>query len=131
MATEKGVVLFDGVCNLCNQSIQLIIKRDKQDYFRFAALDSDYGRAMVSRYQVATDSIVLIEKEQAYTQSDAALRIARRLSGIYPLLYAAMLIPKFIRDGIYRLIARNRYRWFGKRQSCWMPSAQLSKKFLA
>ncbi len=131
MATEKGVVLFDGVCNLCNQSIQLIIKQDKQDYFRFAALDSDYGKAMVSKYQVATDSIVLIENEQAYTQSDAALRIARRLSGIYPLLYAAMVIPKFMRDRVYRLIARNRYRWFGKRQSCWMPSAQLSKKFLA
>lgn len=131
MATVKGVILFDGVCNLCNQSVQLIIKQDKKDYFRFAALDSDYGRMMVSKYQLTTDSIVLIENEQAYTQSDAALRIARRLSGIYPLLYATMIIPKFIRDRIYRLIARNRYRWFGKRQSCWMPSAQLSKKFLA
>ncbi len=131
MATVKGVILFDGVCNLCNQSVQLIIKQDKKDYFRFAALDSDYGRMMVSKYQLTTDSIVLIENEEAYTQSDAALRIARRLSGIYPLLYATMIIPKFIRDRIYRLIARNRYRWFGKRQSCWMPSAQLSKKFLA
>ncbi|MBL7704659.1 MAG: DUF393 domain-containing protein [Taibaiella sp.] len=131
MATGKGVVLFDGVCNLCNQSVQLIIKQDKQDYFRFAALNSDYGRMMVSKYQVAADSIVLIENEQAYTQSDAALRIARRLKGLYPLLYAAIIIPKFIRDRVYRLIARNRYRWFGKRQSCWMPSAQLSKKFLA
>lgn len=131
MATEKGVILFDGVCNLCNQSIQLIIKRDKQDYFRFAALDSDYGRMLVAKYQVTADSIVLIEKEQAYTQSDAALRIARRLSGLYPLLYAAMVIPKFVRDRVYRLIARNRYRWFGKRQSCWLPSPQLSKKFLA
>lgn len=131
MATEKSVVLFDGVCNLCSQSVQLIIKQDKQDAFRFAALDSDYGRAMVAKYQVAADSIVLIENEQAYTQSDAALRIARRLSGIYPLLYAAIVIPKFIRDRVYRLIARNRYRWFGKRQSCWMPSPQLSKKFLA
>lgn len=131
MDTEKGVVLFDGVCNLCNQSIQLIIKQDKQDYFRFAALDSGYGRTMVDKYQVATDSIVLIENGQAYTRSDAALRIARRLSGVYPLLYAAMVIPKFIRDHVYRLIARNRYRWFGKRQSCWMPSPQLSKKFLA
>ncbi|RYD95177.1 MAG: DUF393 domain-containing protein [Sphingobacteriales bacterium] len=131
MDTEKGVVLFDGVCNLCNHSVQLIIKQDKQDYFRFAALDSDFGKAMSSKYHIAADSIVLIEKDQVYTQSDAALRIARHLSGIYPVLYAAMIIPKFIRDRIYRLIARNRYRWFGKRQACWMPSAQLSKKFLA
>lgn len=131
MDTGKGVILFDGVCNLCNHSVQLIIKRDKQDYFRFAALDSDYGKAMVARYHITTDSIVLIEHGQVYTQSGAALRIARRLSGIYPVLYAAMIIPKFIRDPIYRLIARNRYRWFGRRQSCWMPSAALSKKFIA
>ncbi len=131
MATAKGVVLFDGVCNLCNRSVQLIIKQDKRDYFRFAALDSDYGKCMISRYQVAADSIVLIENDHAYTQSDAALRIARRLSGIYPVLYIAMIIPKFIRDRIYCFIASNRYRWFGKSQSCWMPSPDLSKKFLA
>lgn len=131
MDTSKGVVLFDGICNLCNQSVQLIIRKDKRDYFRFAALDSAYGKAMISRYNITADSIVLIENDRAYTQSDAALRIARRLSGIYPVLYAAVVLPKFIRDRIYGIIARNRYRWFGRQEVCWMPSPQLRQKFLA
>lgn len=129
--TKKGVVLFDGVCNLCNKSVQLIIKHDKQDYFRFAALDAAYGKAMIARYQINTDSIVLIEGDQAYTESDAALRIAKRLSGIYPLLYVAIILPKFIRDPIYKMIARNRYKWFGKSDACWLPSLHLRQKFLA
>jgi predicted DCC family thiol-disulfide oxidoreductase YuxK len=124
-----GIILFDGVCNLCSSSVQFIIKRDKHDYFRFVSLQSELGQEYIKDWKLTQDSIVLIEFGKVYVESTAALRIAGHLSGLYPLLRAGLILPKFLRDAVYKLIARNRYKWFGKQESCWVPSADLNKKF--
>jgi predicted DCC family thiol-disulfide oxidoreductase YuxK len=127
------IILFDGVCNLCNSSVTFIIKRDKKDIFRFAALQSEVGEALVKKHQIdtsKTDSIILIDGEQHYEKSSAALRVARRLSGGYPLLYIFMLVPRLIRNWVYDYIAKNRYKWYGKRESCMIPTPALKSKFL-
>lgn len=129
--TDHALVLFDGVCNLCSNSVQLIIKNDRNDYFRFASLQSDLGAALKKQHNITADSIVLVEDGKVYTQSSAALKIARRLTGAYPLLYGFMILPRFIRDAVYAWIARNRYRWFGKKEACWIPTPELKNKFIA
>jgi predicted DCC family thiol-disulfide oxidoreductase YuxK len=129
--TDHGLILFDGVCNLCSNSVQLIIKNDRKDYFRFASLQSDLGVALKKQYNITTDSIVLVEDGKVYTQSSAALMIARRLKGAYPLLYGFMILPRMIRNTVYAWIARNRYRWFGKKEACWIPTPELKNKFIA
>jgi len=133
MESENKIILFDGVCNLCNAAVTFIIKRDKNDVFRYAALQSDVAAGLVDRHGINTskmDSIILIENEKNFTKSTAALRIARDLSGGYPLLYCFMILPKFIRDRMYDGIAKNRYTWFGKRQECMIPTPELKAKFL-
>lgn len=133
MEKSKKIILFDGVCNLCNGAVTFIIKRDKHDRFRYAALQSEVGRTLTDKHGIdtsKTDSIILIEDDRCYTKSSAALRIARHLSGGYPLLYGFMILPKFIRDPLYDVIARNRYQWFGKRESCMVPTPELKAKFL-
>lgn len=135
MELEQGkkIILFDGVCNLCNGAVTFIIERDKNDRFRYAALQSDIGKKLTDSYKVDTeevDSIILVEGESYYTKSSAALRIARHLSGGYPLLYGLMILPPFIRDRMYDVIAKNRYKWFGKRESCMVPTPELKAKFL-
>lgn len=130
---DKTIILFDGVCNLCNGAVTFIIKRDKKDRFRYAALQSRVGKALTDKHGIdtsKTDSIILIEDDRCYTKSSAALRIARHLSGGYPLLYGLMILPSFIRDRLYDGIAENRYRWFGKRESCMVPTPELKAKFL-
>lgn len=130
---DQAVVLFDGVCNLCNASVNFIIDRDPPGYFRFASLQSAAAQKLLQRYgQPANNlkSMVLIEGQNYYTQSTAALRIARRLSGGWSLLYLFIVIPPFIRDRIYNWIACNRYRWFGRRDSCRLPSPELQERFL-
>jgi predicted DCC family thiol-disulfide oxidoreductase YuxK len=130
---QPAVVLFDGFCNLCSGSVQFIIKRDPQSKFRFASLQSDFGRQQVARFgfdPTQVDSIVLIEGDRVYRQSDAALRIAKQLSGIWPVLYAGIILPRFLRDAIYNWIARNRYRFFGKKDACWIPTPELKSRFL-
>ncbi|WP_129019680.1 thiol-disulfide oxidoreductase DCC family protein [Edaphocola flava] len=129
--TDHGLILFDGVCNLCSNSVQLIIKNDRKDYFRFASLQSDLGVALKKQYNITTDSIVLVEDGKVYTQSSAALMIARRLKGAYSLLYGFMILPRMIRNTVYAWIARNRYRWFGKKEACWIPTPELKNKFIA
>lgn len=133
MADGKKIILFDGVCNLCNGAVVFIIKRDKKDCYRFAALQSDTGREYTAGYRVdtsETDSMVLIENDRCHTKSSAALRIARHLSGAYPLLYGFIILPKGIRDRLYDIIANNRYRWFGRKDRCMIPTPELKKKFL-
>ncbi len=130
---QPAVVLFDGFCNLCSGSVQFIIKRDPASRFRFASLQSDFGQQQVSRFgfdPTKVESIVLIEGDQVYRQSDAALRIARQLSGLWPVLYAGIMLPRFLRDAIYNWIARNRYRFFGKKDACWIPTPELKARFL-
>ena len=127
------IILFDGVCNLCNDSVISVIKNDNKGAFRFAALQTDVGRAIVTKYDIdtsQTDSIILIDGDNYYVKSTAALKIARQLSGGYPLLYAFMIIPRFIRNWVYDIIAKNRYKWFGKKDSCMIPTAALKEKFL-
>lgn len=129
---NKGVILFDGICNLCNASVQFIIKRDKGDYFRFAALQSETGKAIANKYDVSDNasSVILIENEKKYIESTAALRIAKKLSGFWPLLYLFIIIPPPIRNELYRMIAKNRYRWFGKMEVCMTPSPEQTHKFI-
>jgi len=127
------IILFDGVCNLCNNSVTFIIKRDKNDVFRFTALQSAVGQVIVTEHGIDTsqvDSIILIEGKQHFEKSSAALKIAKHLSGGYPLLYGFMIIPPFIRNWVYDIIARNRYKWFGKKDSCMIPTPELKAKFL-
>lgn len=128
------VVLFDGVCNLCSGSVQFILKRDPQGLFRFASLQSDAGRRLMTEHGLDPDalsSVVLLEDGRAWQESSAALRIARRLPGGWKLLRLFSVIPRPLRDAVYRWIARNRYRWFGKTEACWLPTPELKGRFLA
>src|SRR5690606_31586117 len=120
MITNSKIILFDGVCNLCNGAVTFIIKRDKKNSFKFAALQSGIGKELISKFNIDTDkidSIILIDGQEYYDKSSAALRIAKNLSGAYPLLFGFLAVPKFIRDWGYDCIAKNRYKWFGKRES--------------
>jgi len=128
----SATVLFDGVCNFCNRSVNFIIEHDREGYFMFAPLQSETGLDLLRRYSVdqAADSIVLIEDEQAFTYSTAALRIARRLDGIWKLAYVFIVLPKPLRDWLYRLLAKFRYRLFGKRDECMIPTPELRARFL-
>lgn len=131
---DKKIILFDGVCNLCNGAIQFIIKRDKKDTFRYAALQSEIGIQLIKERAIDTtkvDSIILIEPGVAYfTKSDAALNIAKEFGGGWKLLSIFTWIPKSFRDVIYDLIARNRYKWFGRKDACMIPTPELQAKFL-
>ncbi|MGB7843860.1 MAG: DUF393 domain-containing protein [Salinimicrobium sp.] len=130
---NKKVVLFDGVCNLCNRSVQVIIKNDKKDLFRFAPLQSDIGLQIVNERGIDTenlDSVILIDPGVAYyTQSTAAIEIAKDLKGYSWLKYFSF-VPKGLRDWIYERIANNRYKWFGKKESCMIPTPELQALFL-
>ncbi|PWU67697.1 MULTISPECIES: thiol-disulfide oxidoreductase DCC family protein [Gracilibacillus] len=128
----KKVILFDGVCNFCNHSVQFIIKHDPKQKFQFASLQSKIGEQFKKDYHIPhhIDSIVLIDEEKAYTKSTAALRIAKELKGLYKGLYVLLIIPKPIRDKIYQIVAKNRYRWFGKRTSCMIPNPEDKQRFL-
>ena len=128
----QPVLLFDGVCNLCASAVSFIIKRDPRAVFRFASLQSTFGQKQLLEHQIpaGTDSVVLIEKGQAYTESTAALRICRHLSGAWPLLYGLIILPKPLRDAGYKFIARHRYRWFGKKDSCMLPTPELRGRFV-
>jgi predicted DCC family thiol-disulfide oxidoreductase YuxK len=133
MEDNKSLILFDGVCNLCNSSVQFILLRDPKDHFRFASLQSDYGQSILKQHNLPTDkfnSLALIENGKLYQRSTGALRIARRLKGLWPMLYAFIIVPPFIRNFVYDLIARNRYRWFGQKESCMMPRLEWKQKFL-
>lgn len=133
MEQASKIILFDGVCNLCSDAVIFIIKHDKKNLFRFAALQSEPGTEFIDKYDIdtsQTDSIILVEEKRYFTKSTAALRIARHLSGGYPLLYGFIILPKFIRDWMYDIIANNRYKWFGKKDRCMIPTPELKAKFL-
>jgi predicted DCC family thiol-disulfide oxidoreductase YuxK len=135
MGVEKkqSIILFDGVCNLCNSSINFVIKRDKKDEFRFTALQEEPGISLLKRHHINTkdtDSIILIENDTVYVKSSAALRVSRKLSGAWPLMYGFIIVPTFIRNGVYDYIAKNRYKWYGKKDSCMIPTPELKNKFL-
>lgn len=126
------IVLFDGVCNLCNNSVQFILKRDPEARYRFCSLQSDIGRELVGKHGLSQDlnSIVLIENDKSYTKSTAALKISRNLKGFWKLLSILLIVPKPLRDFFYDIIAGNRYRWFGKQDSCMLPSPEYKDRFI-
>ena len=131
---NKKIILFDGVCNLCNDSVQLIIERDKNDVFRFASLQSEVGQKLTTERGIdpeAMDSIILIEPGIAYYEkSTAALEISKHLTGGYSLLRYFSFLPEGFRNGVYDIIAKNRYKWFGKKDECMIPTPELKAKFL-
>ncbi|HRO45929.1 thiol-disulfide oxidoreductase DCC family protein [Agriterribacter sp.] len=131
--TTNPVILFDGVCNLCNSSVQFIIRKDKKNHFNFTSLQGQTGQFLLQKFNLPPahyDSFVLAEGDQVYSQSTAALRVLKKLGLPWSLAYGCIIIPRFIRDAVYRLIAKNRYKWFGKKECCMIPSAELSAKFL-
>ena len=130
---DHSIVLFDGVCNLCNASVNFVLDRDPRDRFRFAPLQSRLGQRLLRQLELSTntiDTIVLIEHNRVYLRSTAALRIARCLKWPWPLLFTLIVIPKIVRDLIYNWIAKNRIRWFGGRDSCRIPTPELRHRFL-
>jgi predicted DCC family thiol-disulfide oxidoreductase YuxK len=129
----NNIVLFDGVCNLCSSSVQFIIKRDPKARFRFASLQSLTGQQLLEKFQLSTDalySIILVRGNSFSERSDAALEIARQLTGLWPLFYVFKIVPRFLRDPIYNWISRNRYNWFGKKDACWLPTPELKERFV-
>ena len=128
-----SIILFDGVCNLCNGAVNFVIKRDTGNVFKFTPLQEKQGVLLLKMHAVDTqklDSIVLIENGNVYIKSSAALRIARKMSNLWPLFFVLLIIPSFIRDGVYDFIAKNRYKWFGKKEQCMIPTPGLREKFL-
>lgn len=130
---RQPTVLFDGVCNFCNGTVQFILARDRSEKFRLAPLQSSTARALLEDCRLPADrvdTIVLVDGEKCHTKSTAALRIARELSGLWPLLYAFIVVPRPLRDWLYDAFAKRRYRWFGKRESCSVPADDIKARFL-
>jgi predicted DCC family thiol-disulfide oxidoreductase YuxK len=127
------IVLFDGVCNLCSGAVHFIIARDPKARFQFSSLQSSFAQAELARHGIHGQelfSIILLKNRKAFQKSDAVLEIARHLPGGWPLAYLFKVIPRFIRDPVYDFIARNRYRWFGKKDACWLPTPALRARFI-
>ncbi|PGF15089.1 thiol-disulfide oxidoreductase DCC [Natrinema sp. CBA1119] len=125
---DGPIVLFDGVCNLCNGFVQFILPRDTDGTFHFASLQSDIGTELLAEHGLPTDeleSIVLIEGDDCYVKSSAVIRIARLLGGVYALLGPTRFLPRWLRDRAYDFVAARRYRWFGKKEQCAMPPADV------
>jgi predicted DCC family thiol-disulfide oxidoreductase YuxK len=128
------IIVFDGVCNLCNSSVQFILKRDRKNQFQFASLQGHFGQQVLRAQQLKQDqfnSFILMEGNIVYTRSTAVLRVMKHLGGAWALGYGFIIIPKFLRDGLYNLIAKNRYKWFGRKEECWVPTPELQGKFLS
>ncbi len=127
------VVLFDGVCNLCNGFVQFILKRDKKKTFQFASLQSEYAKGLLPHFGISIanfDTVVLYDGEKIYTQSDAVIKMAGSLKGIWKCASILRIVPGFIRNAIYRLLARNRYRLFGKKEQCMVPTENMKDRFV-
>ena len=130
---DQSIILFDGLCNLCNSAVNFVIKRDKNNRIQFAPLQSETAGALLKDSIVNAfefKSFVFIEEGKLFTESTAALKVCRYLSGLWPLCYGFMVVPRFIRDSIYKWIAKNRYKWFGQKDQCMIPTPELSAKFL-
>jgi predicted DCC family thiol-disulfide oxidoreductase YuxK len=130
--SKNGVILFDGCCNICTRSVQFIIKRDPWVYFKFAPMQSDAGRKLLGTHGLqpaTTDTIILVEGSGCFTKSDAVIGVASRLSGFWPIFRVLSMIPRPIRDWCYDAIAKNRYRWFGKRKTCMVPPEDHLNRF--
>lgn len=130
---EHPLIIFDGVCNYCCGVVNFIIERDPRGLFRFAPFQSEAAERILGKFNypaASLDSIVLIEEGKLYTKSEAGLRVQKLLGGIYSLLYAFIVVPAPLRDAVYDFIARNRYRWFGKKEECMIPDPGIKSRFL-
>ncbi len=130
---KQPVILFDGVCNLCNGAVQYVIKHDADKQFLLASLQSQFGQQVLNEYHLSNttfNSFILLKNGKIYQKSTAALLVAKQLKGVINLLYLCRVIPAFIRDGVYNIIAKNRYKWFGKQDACWLPTPELMGRFL-
>ena len=132
-ASTGPIVLFDGVCKFCNASVNFLIDHDKAGRIHFAAHQSDLGQRLLTRFGLARDridSIVLVEGRRYSTESTAAIRLTRYMDGFWPILGAFLFVPAFLRDFVYEILARNRYRWFGVLDACRMPTPEIRNRFL-
>jgi predicted DCC family thiol-disulfide oxidoreductase YuxK len=132
-ADTSAIILFDGVCNLCNGAVHFLIRRDPKGKFRFASLQSEVGLALLKQVHITSEqlnTIVVIEGDRCYTRSAAALRIAKRLPGLWPVLYIGIVIPTPLRNKLYDWVARNRYQWFGRKEQCMLPTPAIKSRFL-
>lgn len=130
---QYDIVLFDGVCNLCNQAVDFVIQRDPGNHFKIASLQDKPGKRLLRGRNLNEDyldSLVLLREDKVYYKSRAALEITKKLKGLWPLLYGFIIVPAFIRDPVYDYIARNRYKWFGKKETCRFPTEEDKMKFL-
>ncbi len=131
---KKPIILFDGVCNLCNTAVQFIIRHDPDEKFLFASLQSESGQQILKQFglpNVDFNSFVLVQDDKIFNKSTGALKVAKQIKGGWKLLYIFIIVPRFIRDGVYSWIAKNRYKWFGQQQQCMIPTPQLKARFLS
>ena len=134
MPMQKGIVLFDGVCNLCNRWVNILLKYDKKEQLQFASLQGNTAKELLPRYGLdpeVLNSIVFLTDKGCFQESTAVLEICKSMGFPWNLLYIFKLLPSFIRDNIYRMVARNRYRWFGKKETCRIPTEAERRRFLA
>lgn len=130
---QPPVIFFDGLCNLCNAAVHFVIKRDPEGIFKFCSLQSPSASDLLANHNFQAkdlSSFILLQNDKVYTRSDAALKVARQLQSPLKFLYGFVIVPSFIRNGVYNFISKNRYRWFGKREECMVPNASLSERFL-
>ena len=126
-------ILFDGVCNLCDHSVQFVLKREKQPRILFAALQSNAGKELAAQFKITENdlsSFIFVENGYVFRKSTAALKVCRHLKGAWPLCYLLMIVPRFLRDSIYDYVAKNRYKWYGKKESCLLPSPEQRHRFI-
>ncbi len=132
-SVHERLILFDGVCNLCNGVVRFIIERDPRQRFKFASLQSAVGEQVLKANGMSTEqftSFIYLRQGLTHTRSDAALNIARDLGGLWSLAYGFIIVPRFLRNAVYDFIARNRYRWFGRKDECWLPTPELKARFV-
>ena len=130
---EHPIILFDGICNFCDSTVNFVIRRDTAGRMKFAALQSEAGQALLTQHNLSItsfDTFIFLENGKAYTRSTAALRLCRHLPGAWPLFYGFIIVPGFIRNSTYNFIARNRYKWFGQKESCMVPGPLTRQRFL-
>ncbi len=130
---DHPIVLFDGVCNFCDATVNFLIRQDTTAQFRFVPLQEPIGQALLRQLGLKTndfDTFLLLDAGQVYQKSTAGLRVLRKLPGAWPVLYGFIVVPAFVRDAVYAVVARNRYRWFGQKTACMIPDATVRNRFL-
>jgi len=133
LSKTNPILLFDGVCNLCNGAVQFVIKRGSKNILRFAALQSEAGQQILEHFNLPKEdifSVILVEDKKVYVRSSAALRMYKHMGGVMSLMYFFIIVPRPIRDAVYNFIAKNRYKWFGEKESCMIPTPELQSRFL-